>query len=103
MAADVCVALGLNMAAGASPHLKKLSPDQRRMVSRSTLNRIEGSFPNAGANCISESGLYSLVNRSDKAQARPFHAPLARQDWVNREVLPAIRNAHYVLLVLLNG
>ncbi|WP_394059535.1 BRO-N domain-containing protein [Xanthobacter variabilis] len=31
---------------------------------------------------ISESGLYRLVNRSDKAQARPF------QDWVNREVLP---------------
>ncbi|WP_065760376.1 BRO-N domain-containing protein [Pseudomonas defluvii] len=34
---------------------------------------------------ISESGLYKLVMRSDKAEARRF------QDWVTREVLPAIR------------
>jgi|GEM_PF-6970342 Prophage antirepressor len=34
---------------------------------------------------ISESGLYKLVMRSDKPEAREF------QDWVTREVLPAIR------------
>ncbi len=34
---------------------------------------------------LSESGLYQLVIRSDKPLARPF------QDWVAREVLPAIR------------
>ncbi len=33
----------------------------------------------------SESGLYKLIMRSDKAQARPF------QDWVIRKVFPAIR------------
>jgi len=34
---------------------------------------------------ISESGLYKLVMRSDKPEAREF------QDWVTRVVLPAIR------------
>ncbi|MBT9368315.1 Bro-N domain-containing protein [Rhizobium sp. CSW-27] len=34
---------------------------------------------------ISESGLYKLIMRSDKPEARKF------QDWVTREVLPAIR------------
>lgn len=33
---------------------------------------------------ISESGLYKLIMRSDKPEARKF------QDWVTREVLPAI-------------
>ncbi|WP_417799066.1 Bro-N domain-containing protein [Terasakiella pusilla] len=36
-------------------------------------------------NIISESGLYKLVMRSDKPQAKAF------QDWVTRDVLPAIR------------
>ncbi len=34
---------------------------------------------------VSESGLYKLVLRSDKPEAKPF------QDWVTKEVLPAIR------------
>jgi len=34
---------------------------------------------------LSESGLYKLIMRSDKPEAKPF------QDWVTREVLPAIR------------
>lgn len=34
---------------------------------------------------ISESGLYKLIMRSDKPEAREF------QDWVTREALPAIR------------
>ena len=34
---------------------------------------------------ISESGLYKMVMRSDKPQAKPF------QDWVTKTVLPAIR------------
>ena len=34
---------------------------------------------------ISESGLYKLIMRSDKPQAREF------QDWVTKEVLPSIR------------
>lgn len=34
---------------------------------------------------ISESGLYKLIMRSDKPEAKAF------QDWVTRDVLPAIR------------
>lgn len=33
----------------------------------------------------SESGLYKLIIRSNKPEARPF------QDWATRDVLPAIR------------
>ena len=39
----------------------------------------------ARASLVSESGLYKLIMRSDKPEARKF------QDWVTREVLPAIR------------
>lgn len=35
--------------------------------------------------CINESGLYSVILRSDKPQAKPF------RKWVTSEVLPAIR------------
>ncbi|MBN7776888.1 hypothetical protein JYP49_06450 [Nitratireductor aquimarinus] len=42
---------------------------------------------------LSESGLYKLVMRSDKPEAKVF------QDWVTREVLPAIRkDGAYVML-----
>lgn len=41
--------------------------------------------PKRRAVVISESGLYKLVMRSDKPQAKAF------QDWVTREVLPSIR------------
>lgn len=34
---------------------------------------------------VSESGLYKLIMRSDKPEARAF------QDWVTRVVLPSIR------------
>jgi prophage antirepressor-like protein len=37
------------------------------------------------AQLVSKSGLYKLIMRSDKPQARAF------QDWVTRVVLPAIR------------
>lgn len=37
------------------------------------------------ANVISESGLYKLILRSDKPEAKRF------RDWVTRDVLPAIR------------
>nr|WP_050470955.1 BRO family protein [Pannonibacter phragmitetus] len=43
--------------------------------------KLKGS----GLSLLSESGLYKLIMRSDKPEARKF------QDWVTREVLPAIR------------
>ena len=40
---------------------------------------------NPSVNGVSESGLYKLVMRSDKPEAKAF------QKWVTRTVLPAIR------------
>jgi len=43
---------------------------------------LPNSYP---MNLVAESGLYKLLMRSDKPQAKPF------QDWVTKVVLPAIR------------
>jgi prophage antirepressor-like protein len=78
VAADVCRALGLR---NPTMTLRSLAPDER------TLRNFEGG-PAAGVNLISESGLYKLILR-----AHPDRVPAVRrfQDWVTREVLPAIR------------
>lgn len=70
---------------GTTAYLSKLGDDECQWVKRSNLSPSAVSFPNRGANCVSESGLYKLVMRSDSPAARPF------QDWVTRTVLPAIR------------
>ncbi|MBO6579395.1 MAG: hypothetical protein JJ871_07605 [Thalassospira sp.] len=82
VAADVVKVLGIRNTTDA---LLTVNPDERQIVFRSNLDQIDISFPNRGANVISESGLYKLIMRSDKQQAKAF------QDWVTREVLPAIR------------
>lgn len=41
------------------------------------------------AELITESGLYKLIMRSDKAEAKVF------RDWVTREVLPTIRKTDW--------
>ncbi|MEE3047532.1 MAG: BRO family protein [Pseudomonadota bacterium] len=61
--------------------LKQLRDDEAVVLKSKTL--IEGVRPDV--KIISESGLYKLIMRSDKPQAKKF------QDWVTRDVLPAIR------------
>lgn len=89
VAADVCQAIGFYVRAdgfaNASGACSKLDEDEKQRVMRSTVNPIVSSFPNTGLVCVSESGLYKLIMRSDKPEAKAF------QDWVTREVLPAIR------------
>lgn len=83
VAADVCRVLGLSNVTMA---MRTLSADEK------SLNRIEGMRNGLAVNCISEPGLYRLALRSDKPEARGF------QDWVTREVLPAIRkDGGYIL------
>lgn len=78
VAADVCRVLGLS---NTTQTIRQLDASQR-----STLNRIEGGMAGGAAiNLISESGLYKLIMRSDKPEAKRF------QDWVTKEVLPSIR------------
>jgi prophage antirepressor-like protein len=84
VATDACRVLGLNMTSGTYRHLRKLNRDERRLLTGADLPQSElGRAPSVTA--ISESGLYKLIMRSDKAVAKPF------QDWVTRVVLPSIR------------
>lgn len=88
---DVGIILGLNLWGGVSRHLSFLSSDERRVMKRKELPQSDCWSKNAPSyNLISESGLYKLVMRSDKPEARKF------QDWVTREVLPAIRKDAHV-------
>lgn len=77
---DVLKCLGLQT--GSGMHYCKLLADEQTNVNRISL----GMKPGKPAKLVSESGLYKLIMRSDKPEARKF------QDWVTREVLPAIRN-----------
>jgi prophage antirepressor-like protein len=78
VAADVCRCLGLP---GHGMAYRKLAADERTNV-----NRIDvGLQPGRPMVAVTESGLYKLIMRSDKPEAREF------QDWVTREVLPSIR------------
>lgn len=74
VAKDVCDVLGLT---NPTESLKALDDDEK-----STLRISEGG---PAANIINESGLYTLVLRSNKPQAKKF------KKWVTAEVLPAIR------------
>jgi len=76
VAKDVCDTLGYSASARGSILLKL---DQ----SETSLERIQRDLRSVSV--VSESGLYKLLMRSDKPEAKPF------QDWVTKVVLPAIR------------
>lgn len=79
VAKDVCAALDLTNPTEA---LKTLDDDEKNTL------RISEGIPNRGnpnMNIINESGLYTLILRSNKPQARRF------RKWVTSEVLPNIR------------
>ena len=92
VAEDVCRALGMNMRAGATQWIVALAPEERRLVIRRDLPEIFSGTSAPSATLISESGLYKLIMRSTKPEARLF------QDWVTRDVLVSIRkDGMYVL------
>jgi prophage antirepressor-like protein len=68
-----------------SKWLTKLSADERHVATRKDFPQIFRGRGAPSTNVISESGLSKLIMRSDKPEAVAF------QDWVTREVLPAIR------------
>ena len=79
VAADVCKVLGHTNTTTA---LRNLDEDERAKFNLGGGRR---------ANIVSESGLYKLIMQSRKPEAKVF------QDWVTRDVLPAIRkNGGYV-------
>lgn len=79
VAADVCAVLDIKNTTQA---LATLDSDERSMfnIGRSAINGGGGEV-----NIINESGLYALILRSRKPEAKWF------RKWVTSEVLPAIR------------
>lgn len=72
---DVCEVLGLG-----SPHKVALDEDERNQIPLTDkLGRQQETT------IINESGLYHVILRSDKPEAKPF------RKWVTSEVLPTIR------------
>ena len=80
VAKDVCDVLGLGNAREA---LQKLDEDEKGSVRISDGTSPAGGNPNM--NIINESGLYNLIFRSNKPEAKAF------RKWVTSEVLPQIR------------
>ncbi len=78
VASDICAILDLGNVTMA---LRKLDADQV------TLNQIEGASNGRPVNVISESGMWTLVLRSDKPQA------VAVRRWLTDTVLPALRQS----------
>jgi prophage antirepressor-like protein len=75
--ADVCEALGIANSRNVSDRLEE---DEKNTV------RLADGIPgNPNKTIISESGLYSVILRSDKPEAKRF------RHWVTSEVLPSIR------------
>lgn len=80
VAADVCRCLGMDVSKGTFKWIAGLAADEKQT------HRVAGGIRgNPSTTLITESGLYKLVLRSDRPEAAKF------QDWVTREVLPAIR------------
>lgn len=81
VAADVCNTLGMGMAKGTFKWLQALDATEKARVPHGLIGGKGGNQ----LTLISESGLYKLIMRSDKPEAKGF------QDWVTKVVLPAIR------------
>lgn len=73
---DVCVVLGLGTV---SKVADRLDADEKGM------NQIHTPGGMQDVTVINESGLYNVILRSDKPEAKPF------RKWVTSEVLPSIR------------
>lgn len=73
---DVCDVLGLS---DASMTASRLDEDELTQV------RLVSGGQNRDLNAVNESGLYTVILRSDKPEAKRF------RKWVTAEVLPAIR------------
>lgn len=89
VATDINDALGwsyqnLRYHVGASLGSEEFQSLSKRDASQAGMSSLFGDRQ-AWLPLISESGLYKLVMRSDKPEAKAF------QDWVTKEVLPAIR------------
>jgi anti-repressor protein len=63
----------------------RLDDDEKAKVSQTDLRNGDFEMPNRGLTMINESGLYKVILRSDKPEAKKF------MRWITHEVLPTIR------------
>lgn len=84
VAGDVCEILGLE---NVSRALDSLDDDEKSVYASITKSKVSNDFNDLRTNSriVSESGLYALIFKSSKADARKF------RKWVTSEVLPSIR------------
>lgn len=73
---DVCDVLGISKYRDV---VERLDEDERALVKVDTLGGCQNMV------AVNESGLYNVILRSDKPEAKPF------RKWVTSEVLPSIR------------
>lgn len=76
VAKDVCFVLTIRKVSDA---VKKLDDDEKLMP------KVSASGQNRSMWCVNESGIYNLIFRSNKPEAKAF------RKWVTAEVLPALR------------
>lgn len=77
IAADVCAALDITNVGNA---LARLDDDEK-----GSIRLTDGTPGNPNRGIVNEAGLYALILRSDKPEAKAF------KRWITHEVLPAIR------------
>jgi anti-repressor protein len=85
-ATDACKCVGLDISSGTTSALRHLDADERRMLRRAELpvNFMGSNAP--FANFASRPGLFKLIQRSNKPEAREFDR------WVERwELNPFVR------------
>ena len=76
VAAEPCEALGMCLKAGTSQWLVGLDGSEKRRVMRKELPELFSGSRAPSLNLVSESGLYKLVLRPDRPEAKDFQ-PLA--------------------------
>lgn len=86
VAVDILKCLGLKT--GTGMFYTRLDADEQTSSNRTALGLPAGK----PMKLVNESGLYKLIMRSDKPEAKAF------QDWVTKEVLPSIRKTGGYLL-----
>ncbi len=79
---DVCDVLGISNSRRVA---ERLDEDEKSNVTQSDIRDNTLDIPNRGLTIINESGLYKVILRSDKPEAKKF------MRWVTHEVLPSIR------------
>jgi len=85
VATDVCKVLGI---ANPSDAIKRLDDDEKMTleISEGLINHgLSNNAPGTRLNLVNEPGLYHLILRSNKPEAKDFRR------WITHEVLPALR------------